>query len=189
MKKLVVAGLVVAFAFPAFAQAPAPPPAPEAESAKPAPSMKDRFFFGGGIGATFGVVDSIEISPMIGMRVAPRVDLGLQPFYSWTRDGRYSPSVETTDYGTRFFARVRIVSSFFAEADYEYTNYEYLNGYGGTTRDRNNAFLAGAGYTLPVGGKVGLYFSALYDFSYNNNDIYNPYDSPIQYQFGVAVGF
>lgn len=189
MKKLAVAGLVIAFAVPALAQSPPPTPEPETEAPKAPPSMKDKFFFGGGVGATFGAVDYVEIAPMIGMRVAPRVDLGLQPFYRWTNDGRYAPSVETTDYGARFFTRVRIVSSFFAEADYQFTSYEYLNGFGGTTRQSNNAFLAGAGYAIPVGGNVGLFFSALYDFSYNSADVYYPYDSAIQYQFGVAVGF
>ena len=193
MKKLALAAAVLALALPAFAQAPepaepAPAPAPEAET-KPKSAMKDRFFFGGGIGATFGSVDYLEIAPLFGLKVVPRVELGFQPFYRWTNDGRYSPSVEYTDYGARIFSRFRIVSNFFLEADYQFTSYEYLNYNGGTTRASNNAFLAGAGYTMPVGRNVGLYFSALYDFSYNDNDPYGAYDSPVQLQFGVAVGF
>ena len=193
MNRPAFAALVFAFALPAFAQTPEPTPAPttpppESEE-KPAPTMKDRFFFGGGVGATFGSVDYIEIAPLFGLKIVPRVELGFQPFYRWTNDGRYSPSVEYTDYGARIFSRFRIVSNFFLEADYQFTSYEYLNDYGGTTRASNNAFLAGAGYTMPVGRNVGLYFSALYDFSYNDNDPYGAYDSPVQLQFGVAVGF
>jgi len=151
--------------------------------------MRDRFFFGGGVGAAFGEVDYFEIAPLVGMQVVPRLDLGLQPFYRWTNDGRYSPSIESTDYGARLFARVRIIAGFFAEADYQYTSYEYVNVPYGTTRDTNNGFLAGAGYTVPLGGHVGMYFSALYDFSYDDSNAYNPYDSPVQFQIGVAVGF
>ena len=189
LKMLVAAGFAVALACPALAQTPGQAPEPKEEAESSAPPMKDRFFFGGGVGAAFGTVDYFEIAPLIGMRVAPRVDLGLQPFYRWTNDGRYSPSVESTDYGARLFTRVRIVSSFFAEADYQYTNYEYVNSFGGTTRTANNAFLAGVGYTVPVGGSAGLFFSALYDFTYDSNDPYAPYDSPVQFQIGVSVGF
>jgi hypothetical protein len=196
-----LAGLVLSFALPAFAQTSDPPadppttPAPAAPKAKSEPSdeasrsMKDRFFFGGGVGAAFGDVDYFEIAPLVGFQVVPRLDLGLQPFYRWTNDGRYSPSIESTDYGARLFARVRIIAGFFAEADYQYTSYEYVNVTGGTTRDTNNGFLAGAGYTVPLGGPVGMYFSALYDFSYDDSNPYNPYDSPVQFQIGVAVGF
>jgi hypothetical protein len=122
--------------------------------------------------------------------VVPRVDLGLQPFYRWTDDGRYSPSVSTTDYGASLFARVRVVAGFFVEADYQHTSYEYPNAVGSETRDTYDAFLAGAGYAVPLGGNVGLYVSALYDFSYDDNSgVYQPYDSPVRMQVGVSVGF
>ena len=194
MKKAASAALVLAFAFPAFAQtpdptAPAPPPPPPPESATPEPSVASRFFFGGGVGASFGTIDYVEVAPLVGFQVVPRFDLGLQPFYRWTDDGRYSPSVATTDYGTNIFARVRIFRGFFAEADYQYTNYEYPNSVGGTTRDTYNAFLAGGGYTVPLGRNVGMYFSALYDFTYDGNDPYRPYDSPVRFQIGASVGF
>jgi len=194
VKKLILAA-VLALALPAFAQAPepaepapAPAPAPAAE-AEPKPSMKNRFFVGGGIGATFGDVDYVEIAPLLGFQAVPRVGLGFQPFYRWTNDGRYSPSIESTDYGARVFARFRVVSNFFVEADYQFTSYEYLDFNSGTTRASDNAFLAGVGYTMPMGRNVGLYFSALYDFTYDDNNPYSAYDSPVQLQFGVAVGF
>ena len=197
--RLVFALAIAAFALPAFAQSPEPttPPAqpttpppqpttpPPQQEKAPARPMRDRWFFGGGIGASFGTVDYVEVAPLVGMRVVPRLDLGLQPFFRWTSQ----PGLETSDYGARLFARVRVVSSFFLEADYQYTNYEYPNSLGGTTRDANNAFLAGAGYVVPLGRNVGMFFSALYDFSYNSNNSYYPYDSPVQFQVGVSVGF
>lgn len=189
MRKLAVAAAVLALAIPALAQSPEAPESTPEPAAKPKSTVSKRFFFGGGIGAAFGTVDYLEIAPLVGFRAAPRVDLGVQPFYRWTNDDQYSTNVEYTDYGARFFARVRIVSNFFAEADYQFTSYEYLNVSGGTTRASNNAFLAGGGYTMPVGRNVGLYFSALYDFTYDDNDPYGAYDSPVQFQFGVAVGF
>ncbi len=184
MKKLPLAAAVLALALPAFAQA----PEPEVPPAKPRSSMKNKFFVGGGVGLAFGTVDYLEIAPLLGFRVAPRVDLGLQPFYRWINDGRYSPSLETTDYGARLFARVRIVARFFAEADYQFTSYEYANGTGGSTRSTNNAFLAGVGYTMPFSNNAGMYFSVLYDFTYKGDQA-NFYNSPIQFQIGASVGF
>jgi len=190
VKKFTLATAVLALALPALAQSPEPPEAAPEPEAKPKSTISKRFFFGGGIGAAFGAVDYLEIAPLVGFRAAPRLDLGLQPFYRWTNDGRYGTSVEYTDYGARLFARVRIIKSFFAEADYEFTSYEYANyPYPGTTRASYNSFLAGGGYTIPLGGHAGMYFSALYDFNFNGNDPYSAYDSPVQFQVGVSVGF
>jgi hypothetical protein len=65
----------------------------------------------------------------------------------------------------------------------------WASGTGGTLRDRHNTVLAGAGYAFPVGGNVALYASALYDFNYDQYNVYSTYDSPVRYQVGVAVGF
>jgi hypothetical protein len=191
VKKLALVTLVLALALPALAQTPEPePPAPAPPPpAKPGSPSRAKFFFGGSVGAAFGTVDYIELAPLVGVRIAPRFELGVQPFYRWIDDGRYSPKVITHDYGARVFGRARIVSSLFAEADYQYTNYEYPLAGGGTTRSTHNAFLAGAGYTVRVAQNAGVFFSALYDFTYNANDPYRPYDSPLQFQVGAAIGF
>ena len=194
MKKLSIAALALTFALPLYAQTSdppspeTPPPATPPPAKQKSPVLK-RFFFGGGVGASFGDVDYIEVAPLVGFKVLPRFDLGVQPFYRWIDDGRYSPSVTTSDYGVTLFARVRVWSGLFVEGDYQFTSYEYPNVGGGTTRDTYNTFLAGGGYAFPVGGNVGFYVSALYDFSYDGNDVNRPYDSPVRVQVGVSVGF
>jgi hypothetical protein len=198
----VLAVLSILIALPLFAQTPetpapepAPTPAPAPATPPPPPPAKQkspvlhRFFFGGGVGAAFGEIDYIEVAPMVGFKVLPRFDVGLQPFYRWADDSRYSPSVSTTDYGATLFARVRVVAGFFVEADYQYTNYEYPHAGGGTTRASYDSFLAGAGYAFPMGSHVAFYTSALYDFSYDSNDVNRAYDSPVRLQVGVSVGF
>jgi hypothetical protein len=198
MKKLFIATLALTFALPLFAQSDPPSPdpvpqptTPETPAPSPPPPAKQkspvlkRFFFGGGVGASFGDVDYIEVAPLVGFKVLPRFDLGVQPFYRWVDDG----SVTTSDYGVTLFARVRVIAGFFVEGDYQGTSYEYPNAGGGTTRDTYNAFLAGGGYAFPLGGHVGFYVSALYDFSYDGNDVNRPYDSPVRVQVGVSVGF
>ena len=206
MKPLIAAALLLAVALPAAAQSPEPPPpepqpqappqppAPQpaptpAETAPPPKHHVNRFFFGGGVGLSFGDVNYFEISPMIGVRVLPRFDVGVQPFYRWVKDTRYSPDLETYDYGASLFARVRVISSFYVEADYQYTNYEYPTSATQTTRSTYDAFLAGAGFYQPVGKNVGFNVGVLYDFSYDSNDPFRPYDSPWRVQAGVSVGF
>ena len=189
MRELILALVLSTVALPAVAQSPEPPPTPPPPQEKPKPSFKQRLFFGGGIGASFGTVDDVAVAPMVGFRVVPRLELGFQPFYRWTDDGRYSPSISTSDYGARVFARVPVWRGLFAEADYEYTNYEYPTAPGTTARDSYHAFLVGGGYFFGFGGNVGMYASALYDLNYDNNDPIRAYDSAIRYQLGVSVGF
>jgi hypothetical protein len=189
--------LLALSAVPALAQSPQPSPPPQQPvpqqppppQEQPPRQQQPRWFFGGGVGAGFGSVDYVTISPLIGMRAAPRLLLGLQPFYRWTRDSLYSPTVTTNDYGAALWVRVPIVKGLFAEADYQYTSYEYPTGFGGTTRGSYNAFLAGGGYSVPAGRNVSVYFSALYDFSYDGNDPHRLYDSPVVVSAGVSVGF
>lgn len=185
MKTLALATLAFAVALPALAQTPtAPPPS------KPAGhSSKGKWFVGGGLGASFGTVDTLSIAPMIGYRVVPRVDVGAQIFYSWLNDGRYSPSISTNDYGMTLFTRVRLIAHLFVEADALYSNYEYITGTGTTTRDTYTTFLAGGGYSVPLGHGASFYVSALYDFGYNNDDPYQPYDNPWRVQAGASIGF
>ena len=204
VRRVVLAAAFLALGLPAAAQTPEPPPptppptnpptAPAPEQASTPPpsngsSWKSRLFVGGGFGATFGTVDSIYVAPLVGFHVIPRLDMGVQPFYRWVDDGRYSPSISTNDYGATVFARVRVFRALFLEADYEYTNYEYPNFGGGTSRANYDAFLAGAGYAIPIGGRAAFYVSALYDFSYNSNDPNLPYDNPWRVQVGATVGF
>lgn len=158
-----------------------PPPAKP-----PGPS---KWFFGGGLGATFGTVDSISVAPMIGYHVVPRVDVGIQPYYSWVRDDRYSPSVDLNEYGAFLLTRVRVYRALFLEADYQHTSYEFPTVGGDTDRDTYDAFLAGGGYGIPIAGRASMYMSALYDFSYDGDDPFLPYDSPWRFQVGVMVGF
>jgi hypothetical protein len=187
MKRFALAALFVLVAFPAMAQGepdePGPPPEESSHWAT------GRWFFGGGFGASFGTVESVLVAPMVGLRVAPRVSVGVQLYYSWVNDGRYSPHITTNDYGSTLFVRTRVWKTFFVEGDYQYSSYEFPTGPGTTDRTSYDALLAGGGYGIPMGKNASFYVSALYDFMYNGHNAYLPYDSPWRIQVGAMIGF
>jgi len=169
--------LIVALATPAAAQTPC---------AKP---PRSRFFFGGGVGFQFGTVDLVEVAPLIGVQFNPRLSGGVQLLYRSRNDDRVSPKFTASDYGANAFARFVVSRPFFVEAEYEYLDSEYAQVGGGSFRDSASTFLAGAGYMQPMGPRSFFYASALYDFSYDSNDINSPYADPWVYRAGVTFGF
>jgi len=145
-----------------------------------------KLFFGGGVGASFGSVDYISIAPMVGYHVVPRFDVGLQPFYSYTKYD--SPDFSANNYGADVFARFIAFRNLFLEGRGEWISYEYQDFVGSDHRTSDFYPMAGVGYSMGR-GKVGVYFSALYNFGYDDNDPFRPYDSPWIFSVGVGVGF
>ncbi len=144
-------------------------------------------FYGGGIGASFGDVDYIDISPMIGMHLSDNVSAGVSFLYRHVNDSRGVKTLKTNDYGSTIFARYHIAPSIFLEADYEYLDHEFFRP--DLTKDRKqfNSVLAGGGVTSSLGGRVSSYFSVLYNFSWDQDE--SPYADPWTIRFGVGVGF
>jgi hypothetical protein len=159
------------------------------QPSSPPPTVKDRFFFGGGLGLSFGDVDYVEIAPLVGYHVMPKLDGGMQVFYRWVNDGRYPEDISTDDYGANIFMRYFVLPSIFVQGQYEFINYEFILPSLDTERDTANSFLAGGGYSQPIGRGAGFYFSVLYNFSYDDNDLTSPYADAWQVQAGVTVGF
>jgi len=205
MKKNVLIAILLAIAIPCIAQVPAPQPTPvptpapgpttqppdmpawepEPTTASGQPGMGKRLYFGGGIGLSFGTVDYVEIAPMVGYRVTPDFNLGLGVFYRYRNDDRYEEGVSTNDYGANLFAQYQVVPQLFLHGEAEYVDYEFILPDLDTTRESDTSLLAGLGYGWPVGGS-SVYFLALYNFSYDENDFANPYDSPWVFRVGVT---
>ncbi len=165
-----------------------PPEEPSMPPAPP-PAWSDKLYFGGGIGASFGDVDSIEVSPLVGYQLNPRVSFGLGAFYRWLSDDRYSPSIDTSDYGASVFSRINVVRPIYAQIEYEFVNYEYPTFPGGTVRASDSNVLVGGGFSQPTGSRSGFYAMALYNLTYDSDDPLSPYDSPWVYRLGFTIGF
>jgi hypothetical protein len=159
------------------------------------PSIRERIFTGGGLGASFGsTYDYVSVSPMIGYKINPKVAAGLQIQYRYTKYKAYSgvKSFSTTDYGVSPFVRWNFYGPLFLHAEYEYLNYvSGLDLDGKKVRGNYNSFLAGGGFFQPMGRNAGFFALALYNFSYKEPKYgqTSPYSSPLVFRAGVTVGF
>jgi hypothetical protein len=183
------AALAIGAAAEAMGQTTAPPKPATAAPAPAKTSWRDRMFFGGGVGLGFGDVDFVSIEPLLGVRMHTQVTVGAGLLYRWAEDNRYDPDLDTTDYGARAFTQYFPVPGFFLQAEYEYLDYEYLRADLSTDRDTASSIFAGGGISQPLGGQAGFYAAALYNFSYNGDDLASPYDSPWVIRVGVTAGF
>jgi len=59
------------------------------------PPFKERLFYGGNLGLQFGTITDIEISPLIGIWVLPRIGIAAGPSYRYYKD----PIDRTSIYG------------------------------------------------------------------------------------------
>jgi hypothetical protein len=181
--------ILLAFALlPAWAQSPPEDP-PLTTPSTPRPAWRDKLYFGGGVGLSFGDIDYVEVAPLVGYQLNPRISFGVGAFYRWTSDDRYTPSLDTSDYGASVFSRINIVPPIYAHVEYEFVNYEYLTFAGTNAREGDSNVLVGLGFFQPTGGRSGFYASALYNLMYDEDDPTSPYDSPWVYRIGFTIGF
>ena len=164
---------------PAFSQS--PPPQKK--------SAADRIWVGGGIGLGFGDVTWVSVEPVVGYSLTPRFDVGGRLIYRSREDDRFSPTLNTSDYGGSLFGRFFVLPpSFFLQAEYEHLSYEFPVVGGGTDRDDFDSVLGGGGISRPIGGRGSFFALALYNFSYDDDEL-SPYDDPWVFRVGVGFGF
>jgi hypothetical protein len=155
----------------------------------PATEAASRWWFGGGIGLGVGDRDFFEINGVVGYRATPRFTPGLRVTYrnSEVRDG--NSSLTTDDYGASLFGRYRIWKPIYAQVEYEYLSYEFVGRDFSAERETFGSLLGGAGVAFPLSDKIGLFATALYNFSYDDNEIPRPYSSPWVFRTGVGFSF
>ena len=151
--------------------------------------LKDRIVTGGGLGLGFGSVqDFFSVSPMIGYRLTARLLAGTGLTYRYTNYKVTRPSIRLNDYGVNPFLRFTFYRNIFLQTEYEHLNYEYPVTITETTRRSFDSFLAGGGFIQPLGERFAFYLMALYNFSYKDQVMYSPYDSPIVVRAGINIG-
>ena len=145
--------------------------------------FKDRLYFGGNLGLQFGTVTFIDISPLAGVMITPRLSGGAGLTYQYYDDNRFY-GANGSSYGGRLFGRYNILPNIFAHVEYENINW---NAYNLVSEDFQrtwtDALFVGGGYFAPFGQRGGANFTFLYNFLYDNQSSY--YAEP----YVIRVGF
>lgn len=157
------------------------------------PEFLDKIFVGGGFGASFGDYTYVNVAPIIGYKVTPKLSAGLRLMYQFRMFDYYigydKMNFKANDYGVGVFARLIIKGPVFLQTEYERLNYEYLNVFDNSSiRSSFDSFMAGGGIAQPIGGKAFLFFTVMYNFSIAGSDN-APYDSPLVTRVGISAGF
>jgi hypothetical protein len=148
--------------------------------------LRDRLFFGGNVGLSFGSLTFIQLAPLVGVRLTDKFGVGLGPSYSYYSDRRDSRLKFTTEtYGGRVFAQYRVHQSIML-----YTEYELLNAevpdllYTRLERRNISSLFVGGGYLAPIGQRSAVMISVLYNLL---EDSYSPYENPV-FRTGFVLG-
>jgi hypothetical protein len=160
------------------------------EPAKPHIPFKDRLWFGGGLGLSFGTITAIQVDPLVGVHLdhARKLSIGLGPSYSYFQDNEYVPAYEQTAYGYRVFTRYRAIEQAYLHAEFLHLNTEpYYTFDNRTGRIWVPHILLGAGYVQPLGDVTSFYIQVLFEVLQDPNSVYIG-QGPI-FSVGVGVGF
>lgn len=154
--------------------------------------LKDRFYFGGWLGASFGdVISSAQVAPEVGYIVVPKFHLGGSLVYRYRKDERFDPDLTTTDIGGALYGRYFVYSPFFLQGGVEQLSYDFPvqlpDGAIDVLEDDHTAVLVGPGFAIPMGPRAATYMTFLYDLNYDSEGP-NPYDRPWMIRIGVGVG-
>jgi hypothetical protein len=147
------------------------------------PSLKDRMYFGGNLGLQFGTVTMIDVSPLVGVMITPRLSGGVGGTFQYYDDNRLQ-GAEGTSFGGRLFGRYKVLPNIFVHTEYESINWEaYDFNAENFRRTWTEALFLGAGYFTPFGPRGGANFTFLYNVFYDRRNSY--YAEP----YVIRVGF
>lgn len=153
---------------------------------KQAPSLRDRLFFGGYFGLQFGTYTNIDVAPIVGIWVLPRIAVAGGPNFTFYKD----PYGQTTIYGGKVYTEiiflqdlnnllpVGIHMGLFLHGEWEGLSLEsayFKPAPNDTGRFMVNSFLAGGGIRQPLGMKSAMNITFLWAL---NDTGYNIYGNP-----------
>lgn len=150
------------------------------------PPVRERLFFGGSFGLQFGTVTNIEVSPLAGIWLLPRLALGAGPSFQYYKD----PFGRTSIYGGRAMIQLNLIqdlnnviplglnTGIFVKGEYEALSLQesfFKAIPGGDGRFCYGSFLAGTGISQPTGRRSSMNITFLWSVTGNE---YGLYDSP-----------
>jgi hypothetical protein len=155
-------------------------------------TFKERLFFGGDLGLTFGTATYINIAPIVGYRITNRLSAGLGPIYIFESYRYYG--LRTSTYGGKGFISFTVIKdlgqyiniglgNIILHCENEFLNIEKL----GWDDTRNKIYsenerlwidnlLIGGGLNQPFGENSGVNIYILWDVTQNK---YSSHSNPI----------
>ncbi len=151
--------------------------------------FKDRLFFGGDLGLSFGTSTYIRIAPIIGFNVSPKFSVGAGPSYQYYKDNRFI-GLESSIYGGSVFGRYFVIENIFLQTEFEVLNLDelYYNPTSDYIPDRVTipVWFVGAGLSQRTPNGSGFFIGVFYDLI---GDINSPYPSDIAVRAGGMISF
>ena len=155
-------------------------------------TWRDRLYFGGNVGLSFGDITIIEVAPLVGYRITPRWSSGIGFEYEYYRTSRYIyGNFSTSIYGGSVFTEYNIWRDFITKGIslIVHTEYEALSLDQKYFQDPNlphgrfilNSVLVGGGIRQHLGGRASINILVLWNL---NQTQYSPYENPtIRFNF------
>lgn len=151
----------------------------------PAPPPAERIFLGGNLGLQLGTYTYLEVSPVIGYWLAPRLSMAAGPSFKYYKD----PYGSTDVWGGKAYTRFSVVNdlsniipsawglSVYLHGEYEMLSFrpDYLGIQTTKSRTFVNTALAGGGISQPMGNRGNISFTLLWVIDNGGYQIYtNP---------------
>lgn len=177
-------------------------PGEENNNTKPAKKGKyasSKLFFGGNVGLWFGSVTSIELDPILGYMITPRLSAGGGPMYMYYKQSNY---YETSIYGGKVFGQFIVfkdlqknikinLGDIFLYAENEELNvdplyYDPISNLYFTKKDNRrwaDITLLGFGMKYSLGQKAAVSIFVLWDISQNPDYSYQNPDIRLGFSF------
>jgi len=151
-----------------------------------APPLKERLFYGGNFGLQIGTITDIQLSPVIGIWLLPRLNVALGPDYRFLKDRN-----DRTDiYGGKVYSEFVVIQNLnsiipfagntgiFVHVEDEFLSLEsefWQNTPNLNSRFSINTLLAGGGISQQIGRRSSMNLMFLWAL---NESIYNVYGTP-----------
>jgi len=145
------------------------------------PPIKERLFYGGSLGLQLGTLTDIDLSPIVGLWLLPRLNIAAGPKYEYYKfyderanfyGGRvYTQFVFIKDLNNLIPVGVHL--GFFLHAEDEFFRIDYTDGTDWISRFINTP-LIGAGLSEPLGRRAAMNFMVLWPL----DNFYGLYSEP-----------
>ena len=156
-----------------------------------APPISERLFFGGSFNLQFGTITDIEVAPVVGFWILPKIAVAAGPSYTFYKD----PLGQTSIYGGRAYAEYlvfRDLNEFIpvglhtglllhAEDEALSLSLKELGLSADNGRTTINTVLAGIGINQQMGSRASINLMILWAL---NNSPYYSYSNPV-----IRIGF